>query len=388
MNNSIPRGRGQPPYRKLPWTDTFPPPMERVLSPKLLVRGFQIFVLISLIGYIAVLIYGNNFPAFLESLTRIHWEWIVLGLGLASLDWLGGGLRLWVVTRVLHPDPPFKGMVLAGGMSAWAAYVTPMQSGAAPLMIYTMRRYGVPVPVAMAATLMTFIATVAFFAIAGPLAILFGAGKSLGEKGNVLGLSLYDLFLGSLGIFAGLGVLLVVIIIFPRIVRDLIHRLAIFAGRRSKRVANKLAQLQAGIDTAHESVEKFNTPRGWLALLWATIISGPSHANKLLAGYVALRAVGIEAQFVDVLLVQTLITFLLYFVPTPGASGVAELTSAVVMSVYVPVAVTPLYTMIWRLILSYFTIAFGFFVLWHWVQRGLRGIGEASGPLEPDPGPA
>ncbi|TFG51845.1 MAG: hypothetical protein E4H37_07235 [Gemmatimonadales bacterium] len=142
------------------------------------------------------------------------------------------------------------------------------------------------------------------------------------------------------------------------------------------------------MDTAHESVEKFNTPRGWLALLWATIISGPSHANKLLAGYVALRAVGIEAQFVDVLLVQTLITFLLYFVPTPGASGVAELTSAVVMSVYVPVAVTPLYTMIWRLILSYFTIAFGFFVLWHWVQRGLRGIGEARDPLEPDPGPA
>ncbi len=362
--------------------------MARVLSPKLLVRGFQIFVLISLIGYIAVLIYGNNIPAFLESLTRIHWVWIAVGLGLASMDWFGGGLRLWVIARVLHPNPPLKGMVLAGGMGAWAAYVTPMQSGAAPLTIYTMRRHGVPVPVAMAATLMSFIATVAFFAIAGPVAIFFGAGKSLGQKGNVLGLSLYDLFLGSLGIFAGLGVLMVIIIFFPRIFRDLIHRLAVFAGRRSRRVANKLAQLQMGIDSAHESVEKFNTPRGWLALLWATIISGPSHANKLLAGYVALRAVGIEAQFVDVLLVQTLITFLLYFVPTPGASGVAELTSAVVMSVYVPVALTPLYTMIWRLILSYFTLAFGFFVLWHWVQQGLRGIGEPRGPMEPEAGPA
>ena len=362
--------------------------MARVLSPKLLVRGFEIFVLISLIGYIAVLIYGNNLPAFLDSLTRIRWEWIVLGLGLASMDWFGGGFRLWVVARVLHPNPPLKGMILAGGMSAWAAYLTPMQSGAAPLMIYTMRRHGVPVPVAVTSTLMTFIATVAFFAIAGPLAILFGAGKSLGEKGNVLGLSLYDLFLGSLGAFAGLGVLMIVIIFFPRIFRDLIHRLAVFAGRRNTRVADKLELLQAGIDTAHDSVEKFNSPKGWLALFWATIISGPSHANKLLAGYVALRAVGIEAQFVDVLLVQTLITFLLYFVPTPGASGVAELTSAVVMSVYVPVALTPLYTMIWRLILSYFTIAFGFFVFWRWVRQGLRSISEGRGLERPEPGPA
>ena len=95
-----------------------------------------------------------------------------------------------------------------------------------------------------------------------------------------------------------------------------------------------------------------------------------------------------EAQFVDVLLVQTLITFLLYFVPTPGASGVAELTSAIVMSVYVPIALTPLYIMIWRLILSYFTIAFGFFVLWRWVGQGLRSIGEGRGHEQPEPGSA
>ena len=66
---------------------------------------------------------------------------------------------------------------------------------------------------------------------------MFGAGRSLGERGNVLGLSLYDLFLGSLGIFAGLGLLLVVVIVFPRLVRDLIERVARRLGRRSTRVA-------------------------------------------------------------------------------------------------------------------------------------------------------
>ena len=94
------------------------------------------------------------------------------------MDWIGGGLRLWVVARVVHPNPPIGGMMLAGGMSAWAAYLTPLQSGAAPMMIYTMRRFGIPVPVALTSTLMTFIATILFFGIAGPLAIFLGARAS------------------------------------------------------------------------------------------------------------------------------------------------------------------------------------------------------------------
>lgn len=362
--------------------------MANPLTPKLLLRGFEIFVGISLAGYAAVLFYGNNLPAFLHGLTQLHWGWVLVGLGLASMDWIGGGLRLWVVAREIHPNPPLKGMILAGGMSAWAAYLTPMQSGAGPMMIYTMRRFGVSVPVAMTSTLMTFIATVAFFAIAGPLAILLGAGQSLGSKGDLLGLSLYDLFLGSLGIFAGLGVLMVVVIVFPQVARNAVQRLAVWAGRRSRRVEARLEKLLLGIDEAHASVVKFNTPRGWLSLLWATVLSGPSHANKLLAGYVALRVLGVEAHFVDVLLVQTLVTFLLYFAPTPGASGIAELLSALVMSAYVAPQVTPLYTLIWRTILSYFTIGFGFLVFSGWVRKGIRGLDELDdGPLPVVAGP-
>ncbi len=345
-----------------------------ILSPKLLLRGFEIFAAISLAGFAAVLFYTGNIPAFFRSLGTIHWEWILVGMVLASMDWIGGGLRLWVVVRHIFPNPPLKGMILAGGMSAWAAYLTPFQSGAAPMMVYTMKRYGIPVPVAMTGTLMSFIATVAFFAIAGPLAIFLGAGKSLGDKGDLLGLSLYDLFLGSLSIFAGLGVLLVAVIVFPRLARDLLHWLADRVSSKSSRVADRLEKFRTGIDQAHESVVKFNTPKGWLALLWCVILSAPSHANKLLAGYVALRAIGIEAQFVDILLVQTLVMFLLYFAPTPGASGVAEVTSALVMSVYVPGPLVPLYTLIWRAILSYFTLAFGGVVFYSWLRQGSKDL--------------
>ncbi|MGH7534997.1 MAG: lysylphosphatidylglycerol synthase transmembrane domain-containing protein, partial [Gemmatimonadales bacterium] len=247
---------------------------------------------------------------------------------------------------------------------------------------YTLRRYGLPLPVAVTTTFMSFVGTVLFFAIAGPLALLFGAGQGLGQRGNVLGLSLYDLFLGSLTIIGGIGLLMGVVIFFPRLVRDRIHHLAEVISRRSRRVAERLERLREGIDEAHESVVAFNSPRGWLAIFWGTVLSGPSHANKLLAGYVALRAIGGHANFVDILLVQTLVMFLLYFAPTPGASGIGEVLSAAVMSSYVPRELTPIYILIWRLILSYCTVAFGFLVFSSWVRHGLKGVGEPELELE------
>jgi hypothetical protein len=82
---------------------------------------------------------------------------------------------------------------------------------------------------------------------------------------------------------------------------------------------------------------------------------------------------------VDVLLVQTLITFLLYFAPTPGASGIAELLSTAVMSsVYIPKELSPLYTLIWRAILSYFTLAFGFMVFSRWLHSRFKGRVEMA----------
>lgn len=358
--------------------------MARLLTPKVLRRGFEFSLLASVVAFGAILFYGNDFDAFLASLGRIHWGWIALGLLLASMDWVGGGLRLWVTARVIHPDPPLGGLIMAGGMSAWGGYVTPLQSGNGPMLLYTMKRYGVPMPVAVTSALMTFIATIVFFAVVGPLAISLGAGQSLMTRGNLLGLSLYDLFLGSLSVFASLGLLLLVIIAFPRLVARLIRWVSGLIGRRSTRVADGLEAFQGGVDRAQAAVLAFNSWRGWLAVLWATLLTGVSHANKLLAGYVTLRALGIHADFVDVLLLQTLIMFLLYFAPTPGGAGLAEVVSALVMGIYVPRELTPVYILIWRLIQTYFTVAAGSVVFWHWVRLGLKGV-EQDEPVPSTP---
>lgn len=348
--------------------------MPGLLTPARLRQGFALFVLISLVAYAAVLLYGHDTHGFIASLSRLRWRWVVVGVGLASLDWFGGGLRLWVLAREVHPRPPLRGMIIAGGMGAWGSYVTPGQAGASPIMVYAMKRVGLPVPKAMTTTLMSFIATVAFFAIAGRVALFLGAGESLAKYGDLLGLNLLDLFKWSNLAFAVLGVLLLLVMLAPKLVSAAVHWLATALGRRSRRVAARLDALRAGIDQVHDSMRVFNSPRGWLALFWAVLLSAPSHANKLFAGYVALRAIGIHAQFFDILLLQTFITSALYFAPTPGGSGFAEALSRAVMAPYLPRELTPIYILVWRCMLTWFTIGAGFVVFSVWVRRGLKAI--------------
>jgi len=352
------------------------------LTPRFLRRGLELFAIISLTGVAGLLTYyfiryGDRVDAFVDPFLHLRWWWLLAGLALASMDWLGGGLRLWVTTRRVHPGVRYRDMVMASGMGAWGAYLTPFQSGASPMMVWKMTQSGVKLPEAMTSVFITFVATVAFFAIAGPLAIALGAGRSLQTHGLVLGITLYDLFKTSMMLFGIIGVVMLVAMVFPRVVRNLLHTAAVKLGNRSQSVAARMEELSAGIDRAHECLQAFASPRGLLTLFWAILISGPSHANKLLAGYVAMRTLGLEANFYDILLLQTLISFLLYFAPTPGASGLAELLSAAVMSIYVPRVLTPSYTLIWRFINSYATVITGAVLFWYWLRKGLIGREEA-----------
>ena len=148
---------------------------------------------------------------------------------------VGGGLRLWVLARHVYPKISYRTAVFASGMNTWGGYITPTQTGGGPMMIYTLKRYGVPLPEAMISSLMTFVATVVFYAVAGPLALFFGAGRSL-ERHGILGhtFTLYDLFRLSLGGFVGLGIILILLFLFPGVGRWLARGVVGWAERRGR----------------------------------------------------------------------------------------------------------------------------------------------------------
>jgi len=367
-----------------------------VLTPRLFRRGLEIFAAISLLGLAGLLLYGNNLERFVQAILGLKLWWLLLGVAIASLDWLGGGLRLYVVARHVYPQQSLGGAIMAGGLNTWASYLTPSQTGGGPMMIYALKRYGTPLPEATVASLMTFVATVVFFAIAGPTAVFLGAGRSLTEHG-VIGdaFDLFDLFKVSLGGFLAVGLGIVVLIAFPDVARRLARGLRRLVARRGRtELAARIAAAEAGVDQAHAAIRRFATPSGLFATLTCVILSATAHANKLVAGFVVLKMLGIHVNFVDAVLLQTLITFLLYFAPTPGGSGLAELISAAVMSIYVPRELTPSYILLWRVLACYLTVGFGSVVFWRWLKdaerrgEGLEAVTVGGDSVAPGHGAA
>src|SRR3989449_7326744 len=115
--------------------------MALALTPRLLRRGLELFAAISL-GGVALLVayylirFGDRVDVFLTPFLSLHWGWVAAGLVLASMDWFGGGLRLWVCTRYVYPSVRLRDMVLAGGVGAWGGSPTPLQSRSPPLSMW------------------------------------------------------------------------------------------------------------------------------------------------------------------------------------------------------------------------------------------------------------
>src|SRR5256886_13778792 len=93
---------------------------------------------------------------------------MLVGLVLASMDWFGGGLRLWVCTRYVHPGVRLRDMVLAGGVRGGGAHLTPFPSGSAPMSVWGVKRARVPGPGALRPLFVTVFAAGGGFPVAGP----------------------------------------------------------------------------------------------------------------------------------------------------------------------------------------------------------------------------
>ena len=70
--------------------------------------------------------------------------------------------------------------------------------------------------------------------------------------------------------------------------------------------------------------------------------------------------------------VLALLRFVLYFSPTPGGSGVAEISIAALMSLIMPAYLLPIYAILYRAFHLYFPAAFGAWIVFAELRRGVN----------------
>ncbi len=339
--------------------------------------GVTVFVVASLLGFGALFLITRDLRGSISGFRHFDLRWALPALILASMDWFGSGLRLWLLTRPLGIRLSYVRCAQIGGVSAALAYLTPSGTGGGPALLYGLVRSGVSLGRTVATNFASVIVNLTFLSLAGFAAWFFGAASGIEDiRLPVANISAATLFEWSALGFAGVGVVVLLLAAAPRLPRLIILRLF----GRTPRVRKVLRVLQE----LHGSLIIY-ARKGKLALLLAVLSNVLQFGARFVLGWVVLRGFGIDAAFWDVVTLHILLQFLLYFMPTPSGSGIGEMLAPALMSPFLDDNLLVAYTAVWRFFLNYLTILVGGTLLVRWIGADAAGVSteEASAGMTP-----
>ena len=309
----------------------------------------------------------------------LHWRYLALLILRLPAETLASGLRIWVISRVLHPGLGFWTCIKAEWANAAISMLTPSQSGGGPGQVYMLSRGGACVGTALTISLLSFMGTmVALFGMG--LYSLLISGRS--DTGPLFLAAVWSIVLisGVLGFAAS----------FPGLLRAALAATsrAVWRARgtreplddwwppgqertgaavdRMGRVAAKLADVA---HTYHENVARF-LRAGKMSFAWVCMLSLAFLLARAFLPYLCLRFLGIEASSArHIVETQMALIFLVFFAPTPGGAGLAESASLAVMANIVPDGFAPHYNLLWRFSTVYLAAIAGLVCL-------ARAVGE------------
>lgn len=321
--------------------------------------GIVGFVVASVLGFGLLFFFSQDFSGSLRGFRRFDMAWALPCLLFASMDWFGGGVRVWFLLRPLDIRVSYWNCVKISGATAGLAYVTPSGMGGGPAHLYGLVRQGVSVGRAAASNFASLLVNLVFLSAAGIGAWWFGAAGTIEEVRLPVGdLSAATLFEWTAGGFAAAVLVIVLFAINPRPARAWIIR---FFGS-----GQRVRTLLRWIHELHGSLLIY-ARKGKMALFLATLSGALHFGGRFLLGWSVLRGFGIDAGFVNIVMLHVMLQFLLIFMPTPGGTGVGEILAPALMRPFLPTSLLVAYTAVWRFFLTYLTVLAGGGLLLRWV---------------------
>jgi glycosyltransferase 2 family protein len=299
----------------------------------------------------------------------LRFEYLWLMLLCLPFDTLATGLRIWLVCHVLQPGTGFWTCLKAEWANSGIAMLTPSQTGGGFGQIYVLHRGGVSVSTATTISLITFLGTMVSLLVVGFYSVLI-SGVALD--------SLFSVAIWPLTIVLGL---MTVALLWPGLFRAAVSH-ALKAYRRISNLpdsyqgrigltATKLIDL---VYNYHDGTWRF-VRTGKAEFVGVCLLSFVFILARCTMAFLCLRFLGIENSTLgEVLQIQMALLFLLYFAPTPGSSGLAEVFSLSAMAAIVPAGFAPYYNLIWRTSTVYLPAVLGLAFITLSLLRDARSV--------------
>lgn len=317
-------------------------------SSKAITRGINGFVVFTILGLIFIIWWKT--PAGLDYLAQ-HLDFLTLLLlvPLLCVDFLVGGFRyaLFFDGKIL-PKISLWDCMRSNWANIFMGTITPFQTGGGPAQLYILWRSGAKISQGALVSLINFSSTLIFFQIASLLAIA-------AIPSSLFSQTVTYLIRGGFVLIFLLTGLIINILLFPRIGYHLIRFIFALLPLRLLKLYNFRNRL---LDTL--SLETRHFQDAFRQILrerkhYLVIIVGATLVlffNKYIIGYVVAISLSPGIDFDIFLGLQIIQYFLIYFAPTPGASGLAEMSSAWLMQTIMPVQVLVFFAVIYRFLLT------------------------------------
>lgn len=331
---------------------------QEFFNKKMLTNGAMWLGLVTIVSIAIVFFYSHTGDT-VKALSSIKPIYILTCFGMVFIDLMLGSWRNHIFIQKLKP-----------GLSQWVSFkanvanmfmgaITPFHSGAGPGQLYVYNLYGVKVLDGFIVSLINMGATLLFMPLAGLFAILAMKNQLDGSLIPVLlqyGFSVFTFFL----------FFFLIAFLKPLWIGSVIIRLAKILGKILPRKKERLKMWGAasyGNILKYQQISKNLLSDHPFLFPLSVLLTILLYLNKYCMQYVILIGLGIHSPLLEVISLQVLIQFMIYFAPSPGGSGFAEASIAVLFSTIVPVTTLPIFTLLQRSFLLFFPALLGAYVV-------------------------
>lgn len=329
--------------------------MDLIFDRKHILRGVRLFVLLTVVGFAAIFYFTTTRES-LKALQSLKVDFLLLALLVVLADIILGGMRIYIFfTKEILKKVRFIDCVKANLTNYFLSAITPASTGGGPGQLYSLTRRGVPFSGAVSVLAINFFSTLLFFLLTYVL-VFFLTNQGIFAKG------LTYLVRFSFLLFFAAFLMITIMLIKPKSLHILFRIFSFFTKMIWRKNTEKRKQLLEKIEDQVVQLRFYLQHffhKEKLTLLFSFLLTVIYYSNKYLMAYVIIKGLGLNVNFLQVMYLQIIQFFIIYFSPTPGASGIAEVSSASLMSALMPKAYLPIFAILWRIFSNHLGVALG-----------------------------
>ncbi len=327
--------------------------------------GLRVFLIITVLTIIVIMTVTLDKETW-TAMRHFKIVYLIICIALWVLYIYMDGLRVQILSAALGRRVSIKTAIAVITSGLFLAAVTPFQTGGLPVQLYILKKEGISVGKGSVILLFRGILELFIFIFVVPLIYVHYRGLLSGNITQVL--MKYLLVIYAVGM-----VLLLVLLLKPAFLKRLLYRFYFFLRRKrvvkSRKLLRFFRRIFVEVADFRNSLRLYFS-RKILMLLLAFIVTVVSYIALFLIAPMMLYGLGVRAPILEAIYLQLILKFLLFFVPTPGASGVSEAAFVSLFRRVAPMHLLGVYVVLWRFFTFYIGATVGGFVIIRMLQHG------------------